>query len=72
MNEFFWRKEITLTSSYAGSPADCKTALELIRAGRLPVTETITHRLSLAETGRGFDLVLNPEDSIKVIIEPRR
>lgn len=72
VNEFFWRNEVTLTSSYAGSPADCRTALELIRAGRLPVSETITHRLPLAETGRGFDLVVNPQDSIKVIIEPQR
>ncbi|MHB8793203.1 MAG: alcohol dehydrogenase catalytic domain-containing protein [Thermoleophilia bacterium] len=71
LNDFFWRNEATLTSSYAGSPADCRTALELIRAGRLPVSETITHRLSLADTGRGFELVVNPEDSIKVIIEPQ-
>lgn len=72
VNEFFWRNEVTLTSSYAGSPADCATALELIRAGRLPVAGTITHRLPLAETGRGFDLVVNPQDSIKVIIQPQR
>lgn len=72
VNEFFWRNEVTLTSSYAGSPADCRTALELIRAGRLPVSETITHRLPLADTGKGFDLVVNPKDSIKIIIEPRR
>ncbi len=72
VNEFFWRKEVTLTSSYAGSPADCATALELIRAGRLPVAGTITHCLPLAETGRGFDLVVNPQDSIKVIIQPQR
>lgn len=71
INDFFWRNEATLTSSYAGSPADCRTALELIRSGRLPVSETITHRLPLAETGRGFDLVVNPHDSIKVIIEPQ-
>ncbi|MHB1390996.1 MAG: zinc-dependent dehydrogenase [Thermoleophilia bacterium] len=72
INEFFWRNEVTLTSSYAGSPADCRTALELIRAGRLPVSETITHRLPLAEIGHGFDLVVSPQDSIKVIIEPQR
>jgi L-iditol 2-dehydrogenase len=70
INEFFWRNEVTLTSSYAGSPADCETALELIRSGRLPVAETITHRLPLVDTGQGFDLVVNPRDSIKVIIEP--
>ncbi|MHB8968210.1 MAG: zinc-dependent dehydrogenase [Thermoleophilia bacterium] len=72
VNEFFWRNEVTLTSSYAGSPADCETALELIRAGHLPVRETITHRLPLAEIARGFDLVVNPRDSIKIIIEPQR
>jgi len=71
LNDFFWRNEATLTSSYAGSPADCRIALELIRAGRLHVSEIITHRLPLAETGRGFDLVVNPQDSIKVIIEPQ-
>jgi len=72
INEFFWRNEVTLTSSYAGSPADCGTALELIRSRRLPVAETITHRLPLAEITEGFDLVVNPRDSIKVIIEPQR
>lgn len=72
VNEFFWRNEVTLTSSYAGSPADCELALELIRAGRLPVSETITHRLPLDEIGHGFDLVVHPRDSVKVIIEPQR
>ncbi len=72
VNEFFWRNEATLTSSYAGSPADCEAALELMRAGRIPVTDTITHRLPLADTGRGFGLVVNPVESIKVIIEPQR
>lgn len=72
VNEFFWRNEVTLTSSYAGSPSDCRLALELIRTGRLPVAEAITHRLPLAETGRGFDLVVNPQESIKVIIQPQK
>ncbi len=72
INKFFWRNEVTLTSSYAGGPRDLRAALELIRAGRLPVVETITHRLSLVETGRGFDLVANPQESLKVIIEPQK
>lgn len=72
VNRFFWRNEVTLTSSYAGSPADCETALELIRAGRLPVSETISHRLPLDEIARGFNLVVDPKDSVKVIIEPQR
>jgi len=72
INELFWRNDITLTTSYAGSPADCQTALELIRAGTVPVRQMITHRLDLAETGLGFQLVADARNSIKVIIEPQR
>ena len=63
---------ITLTGSYAGSPADYAEALELIRTRRIKVKEMITHRLGLAETGFGFQLVAKAQDSIKVIIEPQR
>ena len=72
VNDLFWRSEITLTSSYAGSPADYTTALELIRARSVHVREMITHRLGLAETGLGFQFVAQAQDSIKVIIEPQR
>jgi L-iditol 2-dehydrogenase len=72
INELFSRNEITLTTSYAGSPADYQTALDSIRSGRIPVKQMITHRLSLAETVLGFNLVAEARDSIKVIIEPQR
>lgn len=72
INELFWRNDITLTTSYAGSPADYQAALELIRAGTLSVHQMITHRLGLAETALGFRLVAEAQNSIKVIIEPQR
>ncbi len=72
INDLFWRNDITLTTSYAGSPADYATALELIRAHRVHVGEMITHRLGLAETGLGFQLVASAQNSIKVIIKPQR
>ncbi len=72
VNTLFWRNDITLTTSYAGSPADYTTALELIHAHRVPVREMITHRLGLAETGLGFQLVTDAKNSIKVIINPQR
>ena len=72
MNDLFWRTDITLTTSYAGSPADYAEALELIRTHRMPVRDMITHRLSMAEIGVGFQLVAEAQDSIKVIIEPQR
>ncbi|MFH0749183.1 MAG: zinc-dependent dehydrogenase [Candidatus Bathyarchaeota archaeon] len=71
-NDLFWRNEVTLTSSYAGSPADHVAALSLIRSGTVQVKDLITHRLSLAETGVGFQLIVHPGNSIKVIIEPQR
>jgi L-iditol 2-dehydrogenase len=72
VNDLFWRNEITLTSSYGGSPADYAAALELIRAGKIRVREMITHRMGLAETGLGFQVVALAQDSLKVIIEPQR
>lgn len=71
VNEF-WRNGITLLPSYGASPLDCIQAIELIRAGRVPVRKMITHRLSLAETALGFKLVAEAKESIKVIIEPHR
>ncbi|MFC2022022.1 zinc-dependent dehydrogenase [Chloroflexota bacterium] len=72
INELFFRNDITLTTSYAGSPADYQTALELISAGTIAVHQMITHRLSLAEIGLGFQLVANAQNSIKVIVESQR
>lgn len=72
VNDLFWRNEITLTSSYGGSPGDYATALELIWAGKILVREMITHRLGLAETGLGFQLVARAQDCLKVIIQPQR
>jgi L-iditol 2-dehydrogenase len=72
INELFWRNEITLTTSYAGSPADYAAAVELVRDHRALMREMITHSLGLAETGLGFRLVAEARDSIKVIVEPQR
>jgi L-iditol 2-dehydrogenase len=72
VNDLFWRNEVTLTSSYGGGPADYAAALELIQAGKIRVRDMITHRLGLAETSLGFQLVAQAQDSLKVIIEPKR
>ena len=67
-----WHDGITMTTSYAGSPKEIEMAIELIRARRVHVRDMITHRLSLAEAPRGFELVASSRDCIKVIIEPQR
>ncbi|MGQ9507768.1 MAG: zinc-dependent dehydrogenase [Thermodesulfobacteriota bacterium] len=68
----FWNDGIILLSTYGGAPVDILQAIELIRSHRLPLQEMITHRLSLAQTGWGFQLVAESKESIKVIIEPHR
>lgn len=66
----FWRNGIKLMPSYGNSPMDAMVAIDLIRAGRLPVREMITHRLPLEEATLGFRLVAEAKESMKVILEP--
>lgn len=67
-----WKDEVTVTTTYAGSPEDISETVELLRSGRVKVRDMITHRLPLAETGKGFELVAKAQDSIKVVIEPQK
>ena len=70
-NDIFWRTEVTLLSSYAAGPRDLKEALRLIARQEITVKELITHHLPLRETQKGFQLVCQPKESIKIIIEPQ-
>jgi L-iditol 2-dehydrogenase len=67
-----WKDEVTITSTYAGSPRDITEAIELLKTKKLVVSDMVTHRFGLADAGKGFALVAKAEDSIKVIIEPQR
>ena len=72
INDVFFRNDVTLTTTYAGAPANLASALELIGAGSVRVGEMITHRLGLAEAALGFKLTAEAGDSLKVIIDPQR
>jgi L-iditol 2-dehydrogenase len=66
----FWRDEINIVTSYAGSGDDLKEAIELIHRNRVRVAEMVTHRLPLEQAGLGFQLTASGQDSIKVILDP--
>jgi L-iditol 2-dehydrogenase len=66
----FWRDEIAVITSYAGSGQDLVESIELIRARQVRVADMVSHRLSLAEAGLGFQLTASGRESIKVIIDP--
>ena len=72
INDVFFRNDVTLTTTYAGAPADLATAMDMIASGRVQVGEMISHRLGLAEAGLGFKLTSDARDSLKVIIQPQK
>ncbi len=65
-----WREEVTVISSYGGSPRDVRDAIELLAGKRIAVGDLITHVLPLASAKEGFQLVARALDSIKVILRP--
>jgi L-iditol 2-dehydrogenase len=66
----YWRDEISVLTSYAGSGEDLKESLGLIRDHKVRVGDMVTHRLPLAQAGLGFELTASGRDSIKVILDP--
>lgn len=65
-----WNKQVTMVSTYAGSPRDIEEAIELIYSKKVPVIDMISHKLPLSKAAEGFQLVAKAKDSIKVILEP--
>ena len=70
VNDLFFRNDVTLTTSYAGSPKDYEDALGLIAKGKVKVRDMITDILSFDEAVKGFKLVSEAKDSIKVVLKP--
>lgn len=66
----FWYNGITLIPSYGGSPFDIDQAIDLLQSCRIMVKNMITHRLSLADTAKGFKLVAEANKSLKIVIRP--
>jgi L-iditol 2-dehydrogenase len=66
----FWTKEIKILTSYYSGPPDIDDALELIESEKIEVDDMITHKLPLRDIAKGFQLVIDGKESIKVIIKP--
>jgi L-iditol 2-dehydrogenase len=66
----FWRKEIRILTSYYCGPPDIEESINLIKNRDITVDEFITHWLPLKDTDKGFKIVLDGADSLKVIIKP--
>lgn len=66
----FWTSEVRILTSYYCGPDDIKESMQLLDDGSIEVASLVTHHFPLDEIGRGFDLVLEGKEAIKVIIEP--
>jgi L-iditol 2-dehydrogenase len=65
-----WTSEIRILTSYYCGPPDIVESMELLASGAIEVDDMITHRLPLKDTDKGFALVDDGVESIKVIIRP--
>jgi len=71
INEF-WTREIRIITSYYCGPPDIVESINLIESGKIDVDDMITHRLPLTDIAKGFELVMDGRESMKVIIKPNK
>jgi L-iditol 2-dehydrogenase len=72
LNQLFWRRELTMVSSYGAGDVDFADALRLIEKGVVDPAAMITHVVPLTEVQSGFDLVASARDSLKVVLDMER
>ncbi len=66
----FWTREIRILTSYYCGPPDIVDSINLIETGSIIVDDMITHQLPLKDIATGFQLVMDGQESVKVIIKP--
>lgn len=67
-----WNKDVTMVSTYAGVEQDFRESIKLIQSHKVNVKSLITHRLPMDQAPKGFRLVSEADNSIKVIIFPHK
>jgi threonine dehydrogenase-like Zn-dependent dehydrogenase len=63
-------RELSLTTTRCYSRSDFSAAIHMMAMGQIDVTPLISHQLSLDEIKKGFELMTNPEESLKVLFQP--
>ncbi len=68
----FWKNGKSLVTTYAAAPEDILEAIDLLDNNIVQVKDMITHKLPLRDTQKGFQLMTEASDSMKIIIEPHK
>ncbi|MBI2558373.1 alcohol dehydrogenase catalytic domain-containing protein [Candidatus Woesearchaeota archaeon] len=66
----FWRNEVKIMTSYGAAPNDLKESLDVIAHKKINLKDMVTHKLKFDEIQKGFQLVAEAKESLKVIIYP--
>ena len=66
----FWTRETRIITSYYCGPPDIEAAINLIETRTIEVDDLITRRLPLQDIAEGFRMVIEGQESLKVIIKP--
>jgi len=62
--------EKTLATTYSCAPDDTRTALDLIRRGKVRTEGLVTHRFGLDEVNEAMRLAAQATESLKIVIVP--
>ncbi len=66
---YIYFRDINIVTSYSCGPDDTREALRLMEKGTVRAESLVTHRFSIEETKRAYDLVAQAGESLKVIID---
>jgi L-iditol 2-dehydrogenase len=66
----FWTRETRIMTSYYCGPPDIDAAINLVESETIKVDDMITRRLPLQDIAKGFQMVVEGKESLKVIIKP--
>lgn len=62
--------QITVTSRYSSDHTDTYSYIRLLEAGRINAEAAISHRFDIAESAEAFRLLVDAEESLKIVVYP--
>jgi L-iditol 2-dehydrogenase len=65
---YLYFRDISIITSYSCGPTDTADALELMEGGLIDASSLITHRFSIEETAKAYEITKEAKDSLKSII----
>jgi threonine dehydrogenase-like Zn-dependent dehydrogenase len=64
------QKELTVRGSAIFTPEEFREAIDLLATGQVRAQPLITHRLALEDLGEAFEIQLDKDAAIKVMVSP--